>query len=246
MNVTQGVLAVALGASAIGLAAPMQGFAEEAKDAPQEVRTFYLTNRTQHDDLNDLQTSLRNMLPKARLYVVPSVQAITIRSTPEDIAIAEKIIADLDRPEKIYRLTYTVTESDAGKRLGVQHFAIVVSADGKTELKQGSKVPIVTGSYETGNAASMNNTQVQYLDVGLDIEARLYGDASGVKLYSKIIQSSLADEKSTIAAQDPVIRQTALEGSSNLTPGKPLIIGSLDVPGSTRHQDVEVVAELVK
>jgi hypothetical protein len=43
-----------------------------------------------------------------------------------------------------------------------------------------------------------------------------------------------------------MIRQTSLDGSSILMPGKPLVLGSLDMPGSTRHMDVEVVAELVK
>jgi hypothetical protein len=31
-----------------------------------------------------------------------------------------------------------------------------------------------------------------------------------------------------------------------LANGKPLILGSLDVPGNTRKQEIEVVAELVK
>jgi hypothetical protein len=31
-----------------------------------------------------------------------------------------------------------------------------------------------------------------------------------------------------------------------LTLGKPLVLGSLDMPGTTRHMDVEVVGELVK
>jgi hypothetical protein len=37
-----------------------------------------------------------------------------------------------------------------------------------------------------------------------------------------------------------------LEGVVTLTLGKPVIISSLDIPGSDRHTDLEVVAELVK
>jgi len=37
-----------------------------------------------------------------------------------------------------------------------------------------------------------------------------------------------------------------LEGTSALTLGKPLILGSLDIPGTTRKQEIAVVSELVK
>jgi hypothetical protein len=46
--------------------------------------------------------------------------------------------------------------------------------------------------------------------------------------------------------QDPVVRQTVLEVTSALAPGKPLLLGALDFPGSTRHQEIEIVAELVR
>jgi len=49
-----------------------------------------------------------------------------------------------------------------------------------------------------------------------------------------------------VGAQDPIVRQTVMESTSFLTQGKPLMLGSVDIPGSTRHLDVEVVMELVK
>ncbi|HSV90313.1 MAG TPA: hypothetical protein VLH80_04415, partial [Nitrospiraceae bacterium] len=69
---------------------------------------------------------------------------------------------------KTYRLTYTLTETDGGKRVGTQHFAMIVVSGGKTVLKQGNRVPLVTGSVSTSGGAQ---TQVQYLDVGLNIDA---------------------------------------------------------------------------
>ena len=111
-------------------------------------------------------------------------------------------------------------------------------------LKQGSRVPIVTGSFDSGS--SKQNTQVQYVDVGLNIDASLEGFNDGVRLHTKMEQSSVADEKSSVAVQDPVIRQTVLEETSMLALGKPLVLGALDVPGTTRHMDVEVVAEAVR
>jgi type II secretory pathway component GspD/PulD (secretin) len=207
-------------------------------------QTLYLTNITAQNDANDLQTDLRNMLPNSRLYYVPSQSAISLRGTPEDIALAKRILADLDHTKKLYRLTYTITDSDGGKSIGTQHFTLVVASGGKTNLKQGSKVPIVTGATKAGDTTQ--HSDVQYLDVGLGIEASLDAYSDGVRLRTKLEQSSVAEEKSGVGIEDPVIRMTTLEGTSTLVQGKPLVLGSLDFPGSTRHQEVEVVSELVR
>ena len=59
-------------------------------------------------------------------------------------------------------------------------------------------------------------------------------------------RSSIGEETSGLGKQDPVVRQTVLEGTAILTPGKPVMLGSMDVTGSTRHLDVDVVMEAVK
>jgi hypothetical protein len=82
--------------------------------------------------------------------------------------------------------------------------------------------------------------------VGQEIEASLDGYLDGVRLRTKVVQSGIVEDKPGIGTQAPVIRQTTLEGTSTLVQGKPLVLGSLDVPGSTRHQEVEVVSELVR
>jgi hypothetical protein len=205
---------------------------------------LYATNLTGQNDANDIQTDLRNMLPQAKLYYVPSQSALSIRGSSEDISLAQKILADLDRTRKTYRLTYTMTETDNGKRVTQQRFAVIVASGSKTDFKQGSKVPLVTGTSDA--AAGSQSSQVQYQDVGFEIEASLNANLDGVKLRSKIAESSVADEKSGIGAQDPIFRQTTLDGTSTLTLGKPLVLGSLDIPGTTRHQEVEVVSELVR
>jgi type II secretory pathway component GspD/PulD (secretin) len=207
-------------------------------------QTLYLTGVAEQHDANDIVTDLRNILPMAKIYYVESRNAISIRGSAGDIQLAQKILSDIDRPRKTYRLTYSITETDGGKQLGTQKVAlIVVDSGGKTTLKQGSRVPIVTGTSEAGTAAQ--NSQVQYVDIGLDIEASVDATADGVRLHSKVAQSSVAEDKSSVGALDPAIRQTFLEGIATLVQGKPQLLGSLDIPGTTRHEEVEVVSELV-
>nr|WP_213805303.1 secretin N-terminal domain-containing protein [Granulicella sp. dw_53] len=216
-----------------------------AKLSPDTVqKTFYLNNVSQQD-ATEVITTLRNMLdPRVKIFPVTNQNAIVLQATPDQQALAQKLLNDLDRPKKTYRLTYTVTELDSGKRIGTQHFAMIVVAGQRTVLKQGSKIPVITGTYTSGNTSSQN--QATYLDVGMNFDASLEEFANGVRLRTKVEQSSVAEEKSGLGAQDPIIRQTVLEGTSVLSPGKPLILGSVDIPGSTRHLDVDVVMEQVR
>ncbi len=211
----------------------------ESKPFPGSYQTLYLTNVSELHQLNDVVTDMRNMLPRARLYSVQSQNAVSFFGTAEDLALAQKMIADLDKPQIVYRLTYTITEMDGGKEIGKQHFALTATSGGRTTLKLGSRVPIITGSYDTG--ATKSNSQVQYQDVGLTIDAFLDGQS----LRTKIEQTSPTGERTAGAVQDPVIRQTVLDATANFAAGKPLALGSIDIPGSTRHEDVEVVAEAV-
>jgi type II secretory pathway component GspD/PulD (secretin) len=214
-----------------------------ANEKPSSYKTFYLSNLTRQQDAEEIQTDLRNMLPAAKLYYVPSQSALSVRGSAEDIALAQKMLADLDRPRKAYRLTYTVTETGSGQTNGGQHVTLIVTSGDTTDFKQGSKLPIVTGIYPQGEQPQ--HSDVQYQDVGLEIEATLNGYADGVHLRSKIAQSNVSDEKSSIGVEDPVFHQTTLEGTATLVPGKPLILGSLDIPGTNRHQQVEVVSEAI-
>jgi len=238
----QNILGITLAIACSGISALAQPQAVDAKTTPDIYQTFYLTNLTQQSDANEVVSDVRNMLPNAKLYYVPSQSAFSIKGSAEDMALAQKILADLDKTKKIYRLTYTMTERDGGKTIGVQHFSIIVASGSRTDFKQGSRLPISVAT----NAAPGSNAEITYIDIGQEIEASLDGYLDGVRLRTKVVQSSVAEDKSGVGTQDPVIRQTTLEGTSTLVQGKPLVLGSLDIPGSTRHQEVEVVSELVR
>lgn len=219
----------------------------QSSDKPAETRpvseattyqTFHLAYLTLPSEANDAVTDLRNMLPHARFYYVGPEHALSVRATPEDLETAQKVLAEIDKPRAVYRLTYTISEMDGGKRVGSQHYSLIVAQGEQSYFKQGSKVPVVTGS---NSENSKDTAQVQYLDVGLHIEATI----EGARLRSKVEQSSVAEERSGAGAQDPIIRQTVIDGMSTLAQGKPMVLGSLDIPGTTRHQDVEVIAEPV-
>jgi type II secretory pathway component GspD/PulD (secretin) len=206
--------------------------------------TVYLANMTQPQDANDLQTAVRNIVSHIRVYYDQTANAILLRGTADDLAQAQKIIADLDRPKKAYRVEYTIKSIDGAKPTAAQHYALIAVLGERAQLKLGNRVPLVTGKTDadSGNPSS----QVQYIDVGLTITATLTGRGDGLFLRTKVEQSSLAEEKSGIGLQDPLLRQEVLENASTIALGKILTLGSLDVPGGTNRLEVEVLSEAAK
>lgn len=86
------------------------------------VQVFYLANVTQQNDLNDVQTALRNVLVEAKLYALPSQNAIVVRGTPDQLLLAEQLIDDFDkaRPEVVIDVAVLQVNKDKVRNIGLQ------------------------------------------------------------------------------------------------------------------------------
>ncbi len=206
--------------------------------------TFHLKYAVQPNDGNEILTGLRLMLePAVKLYFVPSANAIVLKGLPEEVAVATRLIGELDVPRKEYRLIYTLTETDNGKRMPPQHITLEATAGQRVVLKQGSKIPIVTGKFNESTQAA--ETQMTYLDVGLNFDATLSPTANGAEIKSRIERSSVVEDKpSAGGVQDPSLRQTLLDSVAYLPLGKQVTLGSLDLPDGMHHIEVEVKLEI--
>jgi len=206
---------------------------------PTSVQTFHLSNASQIQDGNEIITLLRNVLdPRSKITFVSSQNIIAIEATSDQLAIAKKLLDELDQPKKAYRLTYTIIDTDGTKRIGEQHYAMIAVPGQRSLMKQGSKVPVVIADSKTPSGS-----QITYIDVGMNFDATLVEVENGIYLRTKVERSSIAEDKSIVSPQDPIVRQSVMEGSSILTLGKPLVIGSLDILDSTRHLDVQVTLD---
>jgi len=268
----------------------------------QAVQAFYLSNVAQQNDLNDIQTALRNLLTNARLYGVPSQSAIVIRGTPDELLLSQRLIEDLDkpRPEVVVDVSLIEVDRDRTRTIGLElpgsfgvalqppnatsttsstttttsttsgtsqnltlnnlanlngtEFAVTVGAatanllltdqntkvlqnptvratDGqKADLKVGERIPVATGSYQTGAAtavvSSLVNTQFQYLDVGVEVEITPTVHFNGdVTLKTKIITSEEVSPVTIGGITEPVISQRTSEQTVRLREGETNIMG---------------------
>ena len=220
----------------------------QTQSGPVTTKVFYLVNLGDdqyHSRAQEMERALLSTLCRSdKISLLAQQSAIVVQAPPDQIALAEKLITEFDRPQKTYRLTYTITELDGDKTISTQHYSMVVVAGQHTTMKEGDKIPVATGSYETDKATSQ--TQFTYLDVGMNFDATVNEASDGVQLQSKVEQSSLGQPSTIAGVQEPVVRQTVLQGTSFLSPGKPVMLGSIDIPSSTRHFDIAVVLDQVK
>lgn len=214
----------------------------------RSVETFYMRNSTQQADANEIVTALRNVLmPEDKVYLVASKDAIVMMAPVAELVLARKLLNDLDLTKASYRLTYTVTEMDGSKQVSSQQFSALAVAGQSTVIKQGSKVPIATGSYSGGDhpQASAVQTQFTYIDTGMNFSSVLTPAGNGAELKASIERSSVAPEVSGVGPQDPIIVNSNLSGIFELSPGKAVRIGSLDIAGTTRRLDIDATLEVL-
>jgi len=98
--------------------------AKRREQDEQAVQTFYLSNAWQPNDLNDVQTALRNVLtgPNFKVYGVPSQNAIVVKGTPDELLLAQMLIDDLDkaRAEVVVDIAVLEVSKNWERTLGVQ------------------------------------------------------------------------------------------------------------------------------
>jgi general secretion pathway protein D len=100
-----------------------------AQDTPQKrkeleqsvLKTFYLSNLSQPTELQDVVNAIRAVLDVQRVQQLLSQNALVVRGTPDQIALAEKLVEDLDkaRPEVIVDIDVMQISKDRSRTLGL-------------------------------------------------------------------------------------------------------------------------------
>jgi general secretion pathway protein D len=92
------------------------------KELEQSVlKTFYLSNISQPTELQDVVNAIRAVLDVQRVQQLLSQNALVVRGTPDQIALAEKLVDDLDRarPEVIVDIAVLQVSKDKSRTLGM-------------------------------------------------------------------------------------------------------------------------------
>jgi general secretion pathway protein D len=261
------------------------------KELEQNVmRTFYLKNAASPADLQQAAGTLKAILDINRIQVTPEQRSLTLRGTPDQMVLAQKLLTDIDKPKaevvvdvmvmevaksNILTLgtnpptsasvtlqpagTTTTASGGSGSGLTLNTFTnlnagdFAVSIPGisfsflatdshtkvlqrpeirvldseKASLKIGDRVPIATGSFQSGFGGSVN-TQFQYLDVGVNIDITPYVHAGNeVTLKMSLEISSVTGVQNIGGFNQPTIGQRRIEHEARLKDGEVNLIAGI-------------------
>jgi general secretion pathway protein D len=131
---------------------------QKRRDYEEEVvKTFYLSNVTQPQDITEIMTGLRQLLDLKRIQQVNSQNAIIVRDTPDKLMIVQKMIDDIDKakPEVLVQVEVLQTNTDHLRDLGVlppQQVSVTVN-NGTTTTSATTS----TGTTTPTNGLTFNN-----------------------------------------------------------------------------------------
>src|SRR3954469_23447610 len=126
------------------------------KDIEQSViKTFYLANLSQPTELQDVVNALRQILEISRVQPLPSQGALVVRGTPDQIALASKLVGDLDKAksEVIVEVAVMQISRDKMKTLGINPPTSVTVA-----LQNNVNTSTTTGTSGSGATGSVSST----------------------------------------------------------------------------------------
>jgi hypothetical protein len=166
------------------------------------------------------------------LMVMATILCAAAVTTRAQDAAPAKVKAD--EPDKIltaFRLDFAISEFDDGKKINTRHYSmnLVPGYAPTNEIKIGSRVPV------EGKQGEM-----QYIDVGTNIWARMTDQHSSLQLEVKADLSNFASPEQESRTSMPLLRQLRINASTVAVPGKPTVVGVVDDPNSKRQFQLEV------
>jgi general secretion pathway protein D len=161
----------------------------------QMVKTFYLSNTVQAQDLTEIVTGLRQLLDLKRIQQLNAQNAIIIRDTPDKLEIAAKMIRDIDKakPEVVIQVQVLEARLDKMRNLGIlpgTTASIAVVPPGTTTTTNGTNT---NGQANTTNILTLRNL------------THLNGSAYSVTLPNFTAEALLNDSMTKII-QNPEVR----------------------------------------
>ncbi len=178
------------------------------KELEQSVlKTFYLSNLSQASELQDVVNAIRSVLDVQRVQQLLSQNAVVVRGTPDQIALAQKLVEDLDKahPEVLVDIAVMEVSKDKSRTLGLSpptsiSVALQENLNTSTTSTTGTTGTTTGGSSNSGinlnSLANINATNFQVTIPSANLST-LMGDSS-----TKLIQNpqvrALDGQKATL------------------------------------------------
>jgi general secretion pathway protein D len=169
------------------------------KELEQSVlKTFYLQNLSQPTELQDVVNAIRAVLDVQRVQQLLSQNALVVRGTPDQIALAEKLVEDLDkaRPEVIVDIAVLQVSKDKSRTLGL-------SPPTSATVTLQSNINTTTPTTSTGSTTTTSTSS------GTGLELNTLGNLNATDFQVTIPSANLSavmGDTDTKMLQNPQVR----------------------------------------
>jgi general secretion pathway protein D len=176
------------------------------KELEQSVlKTFYLSNISQPTELQDVVNAIRSVLDVQRVQQLLSQNALVVRGTPDQIALAEKLVDDLDkaRPEVIVDIAVLQISKDKSRTLGLlppSSATVALQSNINTTSSSTTTTSTTTsgssGGLELNTLGNLNATDFQVTIPSANLSA-VMGDSDTKMLQNPQVRA-LDNQKATL------------------------------------------------
>ncbi len=156
------------------------------------VKTFFVTNAATAQEFNEIQTAVRTITDIRRVYPYVAQKAIVVRGDADAVALAEKLIRDLDKPKAEVVVDVIIMESNSARTRDLA--ATIASATGTTGLNLGAAFnPRAAITRSAGGTATAASTAIPFSNLG-----RISTSDFSTSLPGALLQAMLNDNRTKV------------------------------------------------
>jgi hypothetical protein len=145
-----------------------------------------------------------------------------------------------------YKVEFRIKDGSGAAGKNGRRYAMLIDTTGRGSLRVGDRVPVATGSNQSGGV--LVNTQFTYVDTGVSIDTMLHEAQGKVAINSTIDLSTFVPHKADASGEalQPTISHIKIEVNATMLPGNPTLVASIDDPAMERKFDVEALVTKVE
>jgi len=203
---------------------------------------MYFSNISQPSDLQDVVNAVRAIADIQRVQQIIGAQMIIVEGTPEQVALAEKLAAEIDKAKRRfgelgYRIDVKIQESEGDKKVSSRFYSVVTEPHQTARVSIGKPVPAQAQSEpasETKQPSGSSNSR--------SVEFRILNESE------RTLELSVEFEFSVDAARQTLGSSPLFRNRTNLMIelDKPTVITRIDDPDSDRSFTIELTAVRIK
>jgi general secretion pathway protein D len=191
------------------------------------IKTFYLSNLSAPTELQDVVNAMRTILEVSRIQQLPSQNAIVVRGTPDQVALAEKLIGDIDKakPEVVVDIAVMQVNREKVRTLGINP-----PTSATVSLQPNLNTSTTTTNTTTGTTTGTTGTTGTPGSISLNALGNLNATDFQVNISSATATALYSDNDSRILQQPEIRAVDGQKASLKIGERVPVATGSFQ-PG---------------